>query len=126
MDTNSTELTYCDGFILTIDCEEVENSYNVTSIYMCFSSCLSYLFAIFARRLVVVRDAFLFVFERNYLPIGIGNRQRLSLRFSIQNRTVIRNKQQLARRCAKVNADIKHLDLPILIPASAAQRRWSA
>ena len=31
MDTNSVELTYSDGSVLTIDCEEVENSYNVTN-----------------------------------------------------------------------------------------------
>lgn len=29
MDTNSVELTYSDGSVLTIDCEEVENFYNV-------------------------------------------------------------------------------------------------
>ena len=28
MDTNSVELTYSDGSVLTIDCEEVENLYN--------------------------------------------------------------------------------------------------
>ena len=31
MDTNSVELTYNDGCILTIDCEEVENHYDVTN-----------------------------------------------------------------------------------------------
>ena len=31
MDTNSVELTYSDGSVVTIDCEEVENHYNVTS-----------------------------------------------------------------------------------------------
>lgn len=31
MDTNSVELTYSDGSVLTIDCEEVENLYNVTN-----------------------------------------------------------------------------------------------
>lgn len=31
MDTNSVELTYSDGSVLTIDCEEVENFYNVTN-----------------------------------------------------------------------------------------------
>ena len=31
MDTNSVELTYNDGSVLTIDCEEVENHYDVTS-----------------------------------------------------------------------------------------------
>ena len=31
MDFNSVELTYRDGSVLTIDCEEVENFYNVTS-----------------------------------------------------------------------------------------------
>ena len=34
MDTNSVELTYCDGSVLTIDCEEVENLYNVTNSQM--------------------------------------------------------------------------------------------
>ena len=34
MDTNSVELTYSDGSVLTIDCEEVENSYNVTNSQM--------------------------------------------------------------------------------------------
>ena len=29
MDTNSVELTYNDGSVLTIDCEEVENHYDV-------------------------------------------------------------------------------------------------
>ena len=28
-DTNSVELTYNDGSVLTIDCEEVENAYDV-------------------------------------------------------------------------------------------------
>ena len=31
MDTNSVELTYSDGSVLTIDCEEVESFYNVTN-----------------------------------------------------------------------------------------------
>ena len=31
MDTNSVELTYNDGSVLTIDCEEVENYYNVAN-----------------------------------------------------------------------------------------------
>ena len=31
MDTNSVELTYNDGSVLTIDCEEVENYYDVTN-----------------------------------------------------------------------------------------------
>ena len=31
MDTNSVELTYNDGSVLTIDCEEVENLYDVTN-----------------------------------------------------------------------------------------------
>ena len=31
MDTNSVELTYNDGSVLTIDCEEVENAYDVTN-----------------------------------------------------------------------------------------------
>ena len=31
MDTNAVELTYNDGSVLTIDCEEVENYYNVTN-----------------------------------------------------------------------------------------------
>ena len=30
MDTNSVEVTFSDGFVLTIDCEEVENFYDVT------------------------------------------------------------------------------------------------
>lgn len=34
MDTNSVELIYSDGSVLTIDCEEVENSYNVTNSQM--------------------------------------------------------------------------------------------
>ena len=34
MDTNSVELTYRDGSVLTIDCEEVENFYNVTNSQM--------------------------------------------------------------------------------------------
>ena len=29
MDTNALELTYNDGSVLTIDCEEVENAYDV-------------------------------------------------------------------------------------------------
>ena len=31
MDTNSVELTYNDGSVLTIDCKEVENHYDVTN-----------------------------------------------------------------------------------------------
>ena len=31
MDTNSVELTFNDGSVLTIDCEEVENYYDVTN-----------------------------------------------------------------------------------------------
>ena len=31
MDTNSMELTYSDGSVLTIDCEKVESFYNVTN-----------------------------------------------------------------------------------------------
>ena len=31
MDTNAVELTYNDGSVLTIDCEEVENHYDVTN-----------------------------------------------------------------------------------------------
>ena len=31
MDTNAVELTYNDGSVLTIDCEEVENAYDVTN-----------------------------------------------------------------------------------------------
>ena len=31
MDTNAVELTYNDGSVLTIDCEEVENLYDVTN-----------------------------------------------------------------------------------------------
>ena len=31
MDTNAGELTYNDGSVLTIDCEEVENHYDVTN-----------------------------------------------------------------------------------------------
>ena len=31
MDSNSVELTYNDGSVLTIDCEEVENIYDVTN-----------------------------------------------------------------------------------------------
>ena len=34
MNTNVVELTYNDGSVLTIDCEEVENFYNVTSCQM--------------------------------------------------------------------------------------------
>ena len=34
MDTNSVEPTYSDGSVLTIDCEEVENFYNVTNSQM--------------------------------------------------------------------------------------------
>lgn len=31
MDTNAVELTYNDGSVLSIDCEEVENHYDVTN-----------------------------------------------------------------------------------------------
>lgn len=31
MDTNSVELTYNDGSFLTIDCEKVENHYDITN-----------------------------------------------------------------------------------------------
>ena len=31
MDTNTVEFTYNDGSVLTIDCEEVENLYDVTN-----------------------------------------------------------------------------------------------
>ena len=31
MDINAVELTYNDGSVLTIDCEEVENAYDVTN-----------------------------------------------------------------------------------------------
>ena len=31
MDTNAVELTYNDGSVLTIDCEEVENHFGVTN-----------------------------------------------------------------------------------------------
>ena len=31
MDTNAVELTYNDGTVLTIDCEEVENHFDVTN-----------------------------------------------------------------------------------------------
>ena len=31
MDTNAVELTYNDGTILTIDCHEVENYYDITN-----------------------------------------------------------------------------------------------
>ena len=31
MDTNAVELTYNDGSVLTIDCEAVENHYDVTN-----------------------------------------------------------------------------------------------
>lgn len=31
MDSNSVELTYNDGSVLTIDCEEVENYYDITN-----------------------------------------------------------------------------------------------
>lgn len=34
LDANSVELTYSDGSVLTIDCEEVENFYNVTNSQM--------------------------------------------------------------------------------------------
>ena len=31
MDTNAVELTYNDGTVLTIDCHEVENYYDITN-----------------------------------------------------------------------------------------------
>ena len=31
MDSNAVELTYNDGTVLTIDCEEVENHFDVTN-----------------------------------------------------------------------------------------------
>lgn len=34
MDTNCVELTYNDGSVLSIDCEEVENTYDVTTRQM--------------------------------------------------------------------------------------------
>ena len=34
MDTNCVELTYNDGSVLSIDCEEVENAYDVTNRQM--------------------------------------------------------------------------------------------
>ena len=34
MDTNCVELTFSDGSVLSIDCEEVENTYNVTTRQM--------------------------------------------------------------------------------------------
>ena len=34
MDSNSVELIYSDGSVLTINCEEVENFYDVTSSQM--------------------------------------------------------------------------------------------
>ena len=34
MDTNAVELTYNDGSVLTIDCEKVENFYDVTNRQM--------------------------------------------------------------------------------------------
>ena len=34
MDTNAVELTYNDGSVLTIDCEKVENFYDVTNSQM--------------------------------------------------------------------------------------------
>ena len=34
MDSNSVELTYSDGSVLTINCEEVENFYDVASSQM--------------------------------------------------------------------------------------------
>lgn len=34
MDINSVELTYNDGSVLSIDCEEVENAYDVTTRQM--------------------------------------------------------------------------------------------
>ena len=35
MDTNSVELTYNDGSVLTIDCEEVENHYHAKKNGIC-------------------------------------------------------------------------------------------
>ena len=58
-------------------------------------------------------------------PAGMREDQGILLRDSIQNRAVLRDKQQLAGGCPQVNTDIKHLGLLIFIPASAAQRRWS-
>lgn len=34
MDTNSVELTYSDGSVVTIDCEKVENHFDVTNAQM--------------------------------------------------------------------------------------------
>lgn len=31
MDTNSVEVTFFDGSVITIDCDEVENAYDVTN-----------------------------------------------------------------------------------------------
>lgn len=42
MDANSVELTYSDGSVLTIDCEEVKNFYNVTNSQMADLDCLLY------------------------------------------------------------------------------------
>ena len=42
MDTNAVELTYNDGSILTIDCEEVENHFDVTNGQMADLDCLLY------------------------------------------------------------------------------------
>ena len=42
MNTNVVELTYNDGSVLTIDCEEVENFYNVTSCQMADLDWLEY------------------------------------------------------------------------------------
>ena len=58
-------------------------------------------------------------------PAGVREAEGILLRDSIQNRAVLRDKQQLAGGCPQVNTDIKHFGLLIFIPASAAQRRWS-
>ena len=58
-------------------------------------------------------------------PARMREDQGILLRDSIQNRAVLRDKQQLAGGCPQVNTDIKHFGLLIFIPASAAQRRWS-
>ena len=42
MDTNAVELTYNDGSVLTIDCEEVENHFDVTNGQMADLDCLLY------------------------------------------------------------------------------------
>ena len=42
MDTNAVELTYNDGSVLTIDCEEVGNHFDVTNGQMADLDCLLY------------------------------------------------------------------------------------